>query len=158
MRKSEWITGLVYLLVLSVLPVAGHWARSGAARTCANDGGVIQLEYQVRIVDEHGNDVVFCCIHCAESWLKKQTTKPGAVWVTDETTGEEIDADLAHFVRSLVETNPVTHNRIHAFRSGSDAEKHARQYNGEVLAGADRPFSDGECPVCPHCTSSSNPR
>jgi hypothetical protein len=158
MRKPEWIAGLIYLLVLCVLPLAGHWARSGAAQTCANDGGVIRSEYCVRIVDEYGTDVSFCCIHCAESWLKKQPASPKAVWVTDETSGEEISASSAFFVRSLVETNPVTRNRIHAFRSASDAEKHAKECNGELLDGCDKPFSDGECPVCPHCVPSANPR
>jgi hypothetical protein len=158
LRKTEWIAGLAYLLALGALPLAGHWSRSGAARTCANDGGVIKREYRVRIVDERGTDVLFCCIHCADSWLRKETAKPKAIWVTDETSGEEINANSAFFVRSLVETNPVTHNRIHAFHSTSDAEKHAQECNGEVLDGSDKPFSDGECPVCPHCLQSTNPQ
>jgi hypothetical protein len=158
MRKSEWITGLVYLLVLSVLPLAGHWARSGAERTCAHDGGVIRPEYRVRIVDEHGCDVVFCCIHCAEAWLKQQKANPKAVWVTDETSGEEIEAGSAYFVRSMVVTNSSTLNRIHAFRTESDAEEHARNSAGLMLDNAERPFAECECPACPECAKSANPR
>jgi hypothetical protein len=159
MRKSEWITGLAYLLVLAVLPVAGHWARSGAARTCAYDGGAIEPRYRVRIVDEHGRDVLFCCIHCAGAWSKRQETKPKAVWVTDETSGEEIEAESAFFVRSLVMTNPTTRDRIHAFRDESDAREHAERFHGQVLDAAERPFAECCCcPACPQCTKSANPR
>jgi hypothetical protein len=148
MRQTEWLAGLVYLLVLGVLPLVGHWARSGAERTCAHDGEVIKPLYRVRVVDDHGRDVVFCCIHCAEAWLQRESTPPKAIWVTDETTGDEIEAASAYFVRSAVVTNPTTLNRIHVFRAESDAEEHARACNGRVLDAAERPFADCECPEC----------
>jgi hypothetical protein len=109
-------------------------------------------------VDERGDDVLFCCIHCAEAWVKQQTTRPKAVWVTDESSGEEIEATSAYFVRSRVETNPVTRNRIHAFRAESDAEKHARECNGLMLDGPDRPFHECTTPRCPECNKLLNPQ
>src|SRR5437868_12647120 len=102
MRKSEWIVGLVYLGVLTLLPLAGHWARRGAARTCAHDGGRIEPRYRVRVVDEQGRDFEFCCIHCADAWLRNEAATPRAVYVTDETSGEEVEPSSAYFVRSLL--------------------------------------------------------
>jgi hypothetical protein len=142
MRKSEWVAGLVYLAVLVALPLAGHWARRGARPTCAHDGGKIELPYRVRIVDDRGRDFEFCCIRCAELWLRGEKKKPRAVFVANETDGDEIDASAAYFVRSLVVTNPTTNNRIHAFRKESDAETHARTCRGRLLDASERPFRD----------------
>jgi hypothetical protein len=61
--------------------------------------------------------------------------------VTDETGGALIDCRSAFFVRSSAATNPITGNRIHAFRNRADAENHARAFHGEELRGSERPFS-----------------
>ncbi len=151
MRKPEWIAGLVYLAVLAVLPVAGHWARQGAEPACAHDGGTIEPRYRVRIVDDRGRDFEFCCIHCAEAWLRGEKARPRAVFVTDETSGEEIEARTAHFVRSLLVTNPTTNNRVHAFRNETDAETHARASHGRLLDGSERPFLESAGSTCPNC-------
>jgi hypothetical protein len=150
MRKSEWFLGLIYLTVLAVLPLAAHWARSGAGPTCANDGSPIEPLYRVRIVNE-GREVVFCCIRCAESWIRKEKATPSAVYVTDESSGEEIAASSAHYVRGLLAINRTTGNRVHAFRTASDAEKQARLAGGHVLEAAERPFTSGACPDCEKC-------
>src|ERR1700722_15066062 len=151
MRKSEWIAGLLYVAVLAGLALAGHWARQSSEPTCAHDGGKIEPCYRVRIVDDRGRDFEFCCIHCAELWLKGEQTKPQAVRVTDEVSGEEIDASAAHFVRSLVITNPTTNNRVHAFLKLSDAETHARTCYGRLLDDSERPFHDLATSACPNC-------
>jgi hypothetical protein len=140
MRKSEWVIGLVYLGVLAVLPLAGHWARRGADRSCAYDGGKIEPVYRVRIVDGQGRDFEFCCIRCAERWLGREKSAPRAVHVTDEVSGEVVEASRAFFVRSLVVTNAMTGNRVHAFRTARDAENHARASRGRLLDDAERPF------------------
>jgi hypothetical protein len=158
MRRTEWLAGVAYLLALTALSLMGHWTRSSAERTCAHDGEVINPLYRVRIVDDHGRDNVFCCIHCAQSWLQHQSTPLRAIWVTDETSGEEIEAASASFVRSAVLTNPSTLNRIHVFRSPSDAEEHARACNGRLLDATETPFPDGECPACPECAKSAHAR
>jgi nitrous oxide reductase accessory protein NosL len=43
-------------------------------------------------------------------------------------------------VRSSVVTTPATANRVHAFRSRADAEKHADKHGGTVLSEAEMPF------------------
>lgn len=140
MRKSEWIAGLAYLAVLAALPFVGHWARHDDGPACAYDGSPIEPAYRVRIVDGHGRDVAFCCIRCAEHWLQSARGAVQSIHVTDERSGEEIDAATAHFVRSLVVTSRTTGNRIHAFRTRTDAEEHARTSSGYLLEDAERPF------------------
>jgi hypothetical protein len=151
MRKSEWIAGLVYLLVLAVLALAGSWARRSTEHFCAQDGVRIEPAYRVRILTDQDRDLEFCCIHCAELWLRHEPA-PRTLLVTDEISGAEIDAGAAYFVRSLVVTNPTTGNRIHAFRWLADAEEHARTSQGKVLEASERPFHNYQ-PSCP-CTES----
>jgi hypothetical protein len=59
--------------------------------------------------------------------------------VTDEVSGEEIDAPDAYFVRSQVVTTPATGNRIHVFHKLEDAQRHAQTYRGTVLDAKERP-------------------
>ena len=65
---------------------------------------------------------------------------PLQVLVTDETSGAEVDAAAAWFVRSLVTTTAHTRNRIHAFQAQADAERRAATAHGRVLVGSERPF------------------
>jgi hypothetical protein len=134
------VFGLVYLGVLAVLPVAGHWLRRDDGPFCAHDGGKIDARYRVRVVDTAGRDHEFCCIKCAEAWLAHEES-PRAVFVTDEVTGQEVEAPSAFFVRGTAATSRVTGNRVHAFRSERDAEEHAR-LGGRLLTGSERPFSN----------------
>src|SRR5687767_8925287 len=136
MRKLEWIIGLALLLVAAALPLAGHWARRGAAVTCAYDGAEIDRAYRVRVVDHRGGEHEFCCIRCAEFWLEGQKAVPREVFVTDEPSLEEVDASAAYFVRSSVVTTPTTRNRVHAFRHRQDAQRHADSAGGTILSGA----------------------
>ena len=139
--RSRLLLVLAGLLVVVGLPLAGKWARRGAGPRCELNGLAIQPLYQVRVVDRAGASHRFCCARCAARWLARQEDRPRAVYVTDEAGGAEIDCRAAWFVRSTVVTNPITGNRIHAFRGRADAEEHARAYNGEVLTGVERPFS-----------------
>jgi hypothetical protein len=82
----------------------------------------------------------FCGVSCADRWLRSVDGGPGRVHVVDETTGREVPAEDAHFVRSVV-ARPGTGDRVHAFASRADAERHARTYAGVLLEGAERPFS-----------------
>jgi len=140
MTKSEWIIGLAFVCVLAALPLAGHWARRGAAQSCAFDGAIIDPIYRVRVGDADGQDLEFCCIGCAEQWLGRAVRQPRAILVTDEVGGEALDAATAFFVRSRVVTQRTTGNRIHAFRTRGDAEHHAASVSGRILDGSDRPF------------------
>jgi hypothetical protein len=84
----------------------------------------------VRVADGGGRDFEFCCIHCAELWLKKELAEPRAVYVTDEISAEEMEAPSAYFVRSFAVTNKTTGNRVRAER---DAAEHARSFRGRLL-------------------------
>jgi hypothetical protein len=126
--------------VAAALPIAGNWSRRHAEGHCALDGIKIDPLFRTRIVDARGKSHEFCCIRCAEWWLGHQTIKPRAIYVVDETSGEEISAASAFFVRSLVETNAATANRIHVFCNKANAEKHANLFKGTLLE-SERPFA-----------------
>ena len=50
-RRVIWGYGVVGLLVVVALPLAGHWWRQQAQPGCALDGQKIQPIYQVEIID-----------------------------------------------------------------------------------------------------------
>jgi hypothetical protein len=148
------VTVLGVILIVVGLPIVGHLARQKETDRCALDGVAIEPIYRVRIIsgargrpkpgDIHNASYEFCCIKCAQLWLAAQNSKPLAVFVTDETTGQEIPAGQAHFAASSVITRPTTGNRIHAFAQKSDTQKHAENFLGRVLEGEDRPFHELE--------------
>jgi hypothetical protein len=134
--KCGW--ALFGLAVAVGLPLLGRWARSDGAERCAEDGLPIAALYRVRVVDSAGQSRQFCCVGCAEKWRRQHENSARSIWVTDEASGDEIEASTAWFVRSAVTTNSVTRNRIHAFRDRQDAERHAAAFAGEILDGAAR--------------------
>lgn len=139
-RKNLLYVALGIMLVVGV-PLAGKWLQPHSGERCALDGVAIEPLYRVRLVDQAGKDYPFCCIQCATVWLAQQPTRPRAVFVTDEITGNEIPASEAYFVRSLVVTMPATGNSIHVFKTMADAQRHADAGGGSILTGAERPFA-----------------
>jgi hypothetical protein len=139
MRKAPWVS-LVGLLVVVGLPVVGNWARHRAAGSCALDGMAIDPAYRVGVVDARGRPHAFCCLRCAQLWKERASAEPRSITVTDEVSGQGIDAAAAWYVRSSVVTNPTTQNRIHVFRTREDAEKHAATFGGFVLPESKNPF------------------
>jgi hypothetical protein len=131
---------LAGLLVVVGLPVAGKWLRRAREPRCTLEGLKIEPLYRVRVVDEGGGSHCFCCIHCAGLWLARRGVRPRAVYVIDETSGQEMDFRAASFVQSAVVTNPITGNCVHAFRDPAEAEEHLRTFGGSLLTGAERPF------------------
>ncbi len=131
---------LIGLVVVVGVPIAGRWARRQQAPRCALDGMTIEPLYRVRIVDRRGAAHDFCCVRCAEAWLKRGREAPQAIRVTDEAGGAQIDPEHAHFAASAVVTNRVTGNRVHVFGSRKDAEEHVRVFGGKVLDSTERPF------------------
>jgi hypothetical protein len=136
---ASWITALMGVVVVAALPLLGHWARSHASPGCARDGVRVRPEFRVEVVDDEGHDHVFCSLRCAKLWLRDKPS-PRAVVVTDEITGDRVDATKAFYVRSTVVTPTTTDDRVHVFRNQADAERHAQAYNGFLLTGAERPF------------------
>ncbi len=140
MHNPAWTFRLFGLLLVVGLPIAGSLVRRQSADRCALDGSAIDPALKVRIVDDQGESRPFCCIQCAVWWLERQTHEPKSIWVTDESSGQEINAGTAIFVRSTVVTMPTTGNRIHAFGQLTDAERHAEAARGTVLSQAEGPF------------------
>ena len=134
------LAALAALVLLALVPLAARWLRRESPGRCALDGAAVVPLYRVRICDSVGEYRSFCCVRCAELWLARQSAPPQTIRVTDEASGQEIDAKAAVFVRSLVVTTPTTGNRIHAFASRAAAEQHADVASGRVLGGSKRPF------------------
>jgi len=138
--KSWWLSGLAGLVIVTAIPVVGHLIRGDREGRCAWDGLKIEPIYQVRIVEKPGITDQFCCLQCAEFWLERRGRKPIDIFVTDESSGMEIEASDAFYVRSAVATNPVTGDHRHVFRAFEDAKKHAESAHGRQLLGDERPF------------------
>jgi hypothetical protein len=139
MPKTLWITGIAGLLALAGLPIVGSWLRRTPQPCCALDGARLESVFRVRVLDQDGRSHEFCCVRCAELWLQRQP-RPRAIYVTDEESGQEIDAASAYYVRSLVVSTAPTGDRIHVFRNRSDAERHAHAFGGMLLDPSERPF------------------
>jgi hypothetical protein len=87
----------------------------------------------VNIIQEGETSYRFSCVLSAQLWLKGNSEPISAIWVTDETTGEKIRAELAYYVESNVITTPHIGNRVHAFSHEKAAELHAKQYKGKLV-------------------------
>ncbi|MBI4686865.1 MAG: hypothetical protein HY756_03670 [Nitrospirae bacterium] len=105
---------------------------------CSYDGTRIEPIYEVDIKQKDGRLLRFCSVYCAKGWFKEKPGEVDSVIVTDEITGEKIDAAIAFFVESEVVAIEATQNRIHAFKNKEYAVNHARQYKGKII---DNPFS-----------------
>lgn len=136
-RRWQWFA--LWLLVVLGLPLAGRWWRQETARGCAIDGRPIEPLYRVRCVEASGTPRDFCCVLCAQAWLKERPTCESMA-VTDETSGRTLPASMAFFVRSSVVTQPATGNRWHVFAREADALQHAREGRGVVVRSEDRPL------------------
>ena len=134
----------IFALILLIvgLPVLGHFARQKDGHRCALDGVEVEPIYRVVIVDRDKRSYEFCCIKCAQWWLASRPQKPWIVFVTDESSGQEIPSKDGHFVRSTIITEPITGNAIHVFADPRDAQKHADNFWGTVLQSPNRPFQE----------------
>lgn len=100
---------------------------------CHYDGEKIMPIYGVDIKLKDGDVSRFCSVYCSQAWFKENNTKVASVTVTDELTGEKLDASLAFFVESEVVSVATTRNRIHVFKEEHHAQTHAKQYNGLIV-------------------------
>ncbi|MBM4072989.1 MAG: hypothetical protein FJ271_29295 [Planctomycetes bacterium] len=137
--KRSWMVAAVALAVS--VSLVGSWLRGQRDECCQLDGMPLVAAYRVRVLDDREHSHVFCSVRCAEIWLRGRNMPTAKVYVTDETSGEELLAPNAHFVRSLVWTTRVSGNRVHVFRDRADAESHASQCRGTLLDDAQRPFA-----------------
>ena len=140
MGRRFWFASFLVAVSAVVLPLAGTWSRRQKLPQCAFDGVAIVPIYRVEIVAANGERRRFCCIRCAEHWLANEPSRPIAIDVTDEVTGQALDASQAYYVRSSVVTNTVTGNRVHVFSEQHDADEHAAQFRGRLIEGEERPL------------------
>jgi hypothetical protein len=138
-RAALFVGGL---LASALIPVAGRALQPSQGPRCAADGVSLEKAPVVQIETDTADVLRFCCIGCAETWLEVTGTKPARTLVEDAASGQPIDARSAWFVRSLVLAQPATGDRIHAFRTQEDAERHAKAYAGRVLVGDAIPLSE----------------
>jgi hypothetical protein len=119
--------------------VARHLRGDGSDR-CDLDGSAIDPAARVRIVDEQSVSHRFCGVHCAERWIEKSGERVREILVTDEASGNEVDARGAWFVwmRAPGESG------IRAFADEREARRHAAAFGSTVLTGDERPFRGKE--------------
>lgn len=146
-KKTAVMIGFAILVFAAValtgriLSDKGGNARQAAGEDsglrCIYDGALIKPLYQVVAYQENGEPANFCSIYCATRW--RETNKDNVRYFTvgDEVTGERFDATLVHFVESDFVTVPEVKNHVHAFYLKTDAQTHARQFNGKMI---DNPF------------------
>lgn len=131
MIRSHFIAALIIAASISTL-VVGFQHRSPSLK-CSLDGIRIDPLYEVTIIQKGETSYSFSCVLSAQIWLMENSEPISSIWVTDETTGEKIRAELAYYVESDLTTTPHTGNRIHAFSHEKAAKLHAQQYKGKFV-------------------------
>lgn len=137
---SWWWAALAGLVTVGILPFVGQSMREDGRPRCRWDGRDIEAAYRVSTRDDTGAVSEFCDVGCARSWIGRHPSLSRTILVTDEDSREMLDVRKAFFVRSSIETNSVTRNRWHVFRSRDRAEQHARESRGRLMVGPDHPF------------------
>ena len=131
--SKKTIGGILGGVLLLSLISALYQTRYARPR-CAFDGVVVEPIYEVGITLEDGTELCFCSIYCARNWYESNEDRVLSITVTDEVTGEKVDAFLAFYAESQVVTVKHNGNRIHAFRDRKEAGLHARMYRGRIVA------------------------
>lgn len=131
--NKRTIAGILGAVLLLALISAFYQTRYSRPR-CAFDGVVVEPIYEVGMTLKDGTELCFCSIYCARTWYKDNEDRVQAITITDEVTGEKVDAFLAFYVESQVVTVKHNGNRIHAFRDRKEAGLHARMYRGRIVA------------------------
>lgn len=127
------LTGLAILIMAIVFSAASVMYQRSRAERCAYDGTVIVPVYEVDITLSEDRILKFCSIHCAKEWSRKNLSAIDSVTVTDEVTGERLDASMAYFVESDVVSVKATDNRVHVFKHEDHALSHVTQHKGKML-------------------------
>ncbi|MFH1629821.1 MAG: hypothetical protein ABIE47_14020 [Pseudomonadota bacterium] len=131
MRRLLLIGDLIIAAIISVLVAYPHHIY--ASSKCSLDGSRIQPLYEVIIVLREKSIRRFSSIISSRIWFRENSEKVSAILVTDEATGEKIDAGQAFYVESEVVTTPHTRNSIHVFGQREAAELHALKFSGNLV-------------------------
>jgi len=124
----------VALVVIAFLPVLADLTRQQVTR-CGQDGSSVDPAFAVTIELEHGPQVPFCGVACAERWLVKSGEAARSVTVTECVRGDRLDARLAFYVRTYAGLNERVPDEIRVFASREEAESHIQAYRGEFVDG-----------------------
>jgi len=131
--KKRWIT---FSIIIGCVFLFFGWflkQRAPGAR-CDYDGAKIQPFYEVCFTLQDGSDKKFCSIVCALQALAQYNEKVNSIVVTDETTGQKVEAEKAFFVESSVVTVPHVRNNVHVFASEEPARRHQNRYQGKSIS------------------------
>ena len=138
---------MVTIILSAALPFIGHTLRDNGSPRCDWDGIAIDSAFRVHVITMQGESHSFCCVLCAAAWVDRSASTIEKTLVTDETSGLDIAAADAFFVRSSVPTNEITGNRWHTFRTGADAQSHADATRSRVVSASDSPLAFANRPT-----------
>ena len=131
MRKLSFIAAfIISISISSVVIVSGH---GGASVRCSLDGSLIQPAYEVIINHKNGSVSSFSSVISARIWLTANSELVSSILVTDEETGDKLNAESAFYVESEVLTTLHTRNNIHVFAQEKAAKSHARKFKGKMI-------------------------
>jgi peroxiredoxin len=131
---------LFFLVLVLIAWFSGHNNRSG--EICRVDGtGIIPIT-RVVLVDETGEESLFCSLCCAKIWLESHeeltpqlVDGKASLTVVDEISGKEIDVSLAYWVKSKEYSRQENRCQHHVFSDKQAASKYLRQQQGQELPG-----------------------
>lgn len=121
-------------LVGGLIALASTFETRPDAR-CAVDSTPIYPITEITIESIKGETVQFCSVCCAQTWLSENQNDGMSITVTDEVSGEKLDASLAFWVVSESYSRRESGCKIHAFKEQAEAARHILQYNGSELSG-----------------------
>ncbi len=123
------------LLIATLLALASAWyRRQHAIAFCRFDNNRIEPVYEVDLIANDETRWRFCSVYCASQWRQRSHGDVYDIVVRDEVTGKPLDASLAAFVESSVVTHWSHGNRVHVFADLEQAQRHAKQYSGRIIA------------------------
>lgn len=126
-----FLSAIILAVNTSTIVVSSHYRNTPSI--CSLDGSAIHPLYEVTIIKKDNSSLRFSCIVSAQIWLRENSKEVFYILVTDEPSGEKINASDAYYVASDVITTPHTGNGIHVFGKKSLAQEHARAFNGKLI-------------------------
>ncbi len=131
---------LFFLLLVLIAWFSGQKNQSG--ESCRVDGTSIVPITRVVLIDEKGEEFLFCSLCCAKTWLTghgelipQLDSGIASLTVVDEISGQEIDASLAYWIQSKEYSRKENRCQSHVFSDKQAASKYLHQHQGRELPG-----------------------
>jgi len=132
----------MFLFGAALLALAGELIGKAATERCVVDGAIVRPISRVEVRTPTGENVLFCSLCCARTWLDANpgiaaglSRGDGQLTVTDEVSGQAMDASLAYWVESSRPSRRHNRCRAHVFQEIEDASRHLLDYQGRELPG-----------------------